>query len=279
MPGTMIRPFLLALLALGLAAPAASALTTTDMTFRVDVTGIHDVMWSYKSDGYPDACKSWTDGSGTQTIGISNTRPMTFRATRLDGKLPAAMKDVARFQLLGPMKPAKYRATVERKGEWQEHVRPATSACTPCGPLSEYGQCAGEQPPVVPLQRCGRKEIARASTSLQFVPAGTADRDEELVVSLGDALTLELRTPVSGLFPLCAPNLPGSSVSLQQPEPLKLAAGGAKVRALKTLRVGRKVTVKLSAELPRACSPKTIAGPGYRECATTEATVEVRRVR
>jgi len=286
----MFRPLLLAtLVLLGAAAPTAHALTTTDMTFAVEVTGIHDVMWSYKSAGWPDTCKSWTDGAGTQTTGLSTRRPMTFRATRLDGKLPRAMKDVPRFTLLGPFGRPRYRATVERKGDWREYVRPATSECTPCGPLSEYGQCEGEQAPFVPLQRCGRHDLPRATAALGFVPAGTADRDDELLVSLGDALTLELRTPLSGLFEQCAPDVQGGR-SLARPEPLPLAVGGAKVRSLKTLRVGRKLTFKLSAQAglvqdggpeakPETCTPATVAGGGYRECATTEATVEVRRTR
>lgn len=292
----MNRTFLLAALmlaatALGAAAaPAAQALTTTDMTFRVEITGIHDVQWSYKSLGWPDRCKSWTDGSGTQTIGISTRRPMTFRATRFDGRLPRAMKDVPRFTLLGPFGRPRYRATVERQGDWREHVRPSTPECTPCGPLSEYGQCEGEQAPFVPLQRCGRHDLPEATTSVELVPAGTADADDELLVSLGDAVKVELRTSLSGLFAQCAPNVQGGR-SLAQPEPLPLAVGGAKVRALKTLRVGRTLTLRASAQKallqvpevgesrPEACSPRTLAGDGYRECATTEATIEIRRTR
>lgn len=272
-----------------LLAPAhARAADTVKMQFAVEVTGIHVVDWVH-DPGTTDTCKAWSKGSGTQTTGFSTKRPVRYTGMKIVGKLPEIMRNAPRFTLLGFGRTSDFKATVERKGDWEEHLIPNQRPCVPCGPLSEYGECGDAPLPPAPLFSCGRRDIKAAGANLAFVAKGS---DDDGPVALTDALRVDLAASSDGLFPHCPPELAdGTGRELQQPDPREVSFVGAKVRKLQSLRVGQKITLKDSSEAgyvsesekaPReldACSSATLSGPGYRECAITDVTVEVRRTR
>lgn len=256
-----------------------------EMKLAVEITGIHVVDWSMRGKDAPNPCKAWVKGGGTQTIGFSTRRPMRYTAF----STPRIGDVRPQFVLLGGTN-AKYRATVERKGDWEENTIPQTSQCTPCGPLSEYGECKPEDAPLAPLYDCRRKAIRAPGAVLSYVDAGQNSGDE--VASLVDRLNVAMTAPTSGLYPHCPPEIAdGTGRQLKHPEPLAVDILGAAARKLTKLKPGRKITLKGDAEAgyieedgvpsreTKTCSSATLAGTGYRECAVTDVTVEVRRLR
>lgn len=290
---SLLAAFLLLLAAPFLLAPAhARAADTVEMQFKVEVTGIHVVDWSYRPSTAGETCKAWSKGEGTQTTGFSTKRPVKYVGMKIVGKLPKAMAKAPRFTLLGFGRPGDFKATVERKGDWEDHTVPMTAECTPCGPRSEYGAC-DDAPHVDParLLNCGRRDIKAASAHLTFI--GKHDeRDEDLLAPLTDALRVEPSAGVDGLFGNCPPELAdGTGRDLKHPDPMEVSFVGAQARKITKMRVGQRIRLHDSVEAgfvsaegaedreTTSCSAKTLQGFGYRECAVTDATVEVRRVR
>ena len=255
-----------AAVALAAAAPAHAA----DPVLAVDITGIHVVDWAFDSGGYPDECQAWTKGSGTQTLGLRTPKPVRYD-----------LLDVVTTKLLLPKGTGRFAGSAQRSAVWREHAVPLTSACTPCGPRSEYGECEeGDGDLLAPLWDC-RRRTPKAEAMLQLVPSGTELGDG--VVTLAD--TLVVTTAVPAAFPHCPPDFDGSPVSTHSEQPLEVRIVGPTVRRLMGLRRGQSVTLKGSAELgwdgkaERDSCQSPAGGDGYRECAVTDVTVEVRRLR
>lgn len=265
---------LLPALACGAALAAAAAATPAqaapgDAVLQVEITGIHVVDWTYVTGGYPDECQGWTKGSGTQTTGIRTVAPIRYD-----------LFDIGFGKLLSPdTRKARFKASAERSADWTEHRTPMTSACTPCGPLSEYGKCEEPGPDVAPLFVC-RRQTPEAMAMLQMIPAGTEMEDG--VVSLADVLVVT--STASPSWTHCPPDFDGSPISMHAEQPLEVRIVGAKVQRLMNMRKGQKLTLKGDAERGfdgsrEAETCKGAAGQAYHECAVTDMTVEVRRVR
>ena len=281
----MNRVLLGAVVALAtLLAPSGAHAAKGEMKLAVEVTGIHVVDWSNRGKDAPNPCKAWIKGAGSKTIGFSTRRPVRYTAF----STPRIGDVRPQFVLLGGTN-ARYRATVARKGDWVENTIPQTAQCTPCGPLSEYGECQAADTPIAPLWDCRRKQVAKPTALLTFVGAGQNDGE---VASLVDRLNVQMTAPTGGLYPHCPPELAdGTGRELHTPDPLAVDILGAAARRLTKLRPGRKITLKGDAErgyveadgVPsrelKTCSDATLAGTGYRECAVTDVTVEVRRLR
>lgn len=257
---------LVAAAALAAAGPAHAA----DPVLAVDITGIHVVDWAFDRGGYPDECQAWTKGAGTQTLGIRTPKPVRYD-----------LLDAGIATLLLPKGTGRFVGSAQRTADWREHAIPQTSACTPCGPLSEYGRCTDDTGDLLaPLWDC-RRRAPEASAALQLLPSGT--ELGEGLVTLAD--TLVVTTAVPAAFPHCPPDFSGSPASTHAEQPLEVRIVGAKVRRLMHLRRGQSVTLKGSAELAwdgsaeRDACRAPAGGDGYRECAVTDVTVEVRRVR
>jgi hypothetical protein len=280
---------LAAVLALAAALPSPSgAATTKKLAFSVDVTGIHVVDWSDQPAEKAD-CRSWSAGTGTQTIGFSTPRKLRYSALMVVGKTPIP---VPRFQLL-PTRTVTLKTSVDRKADWTDHTPPNTSACTPCGPTSEYGPCSDAVPDPAPLLNCGRRTLKNVFGQLTYTGAGERGPgagDDDLVAALTDTLDLSVGASPAGLYTSCPPDWTGHTTqALHSPAPLRISFVGAKVRRLKKLAVGRSVTLKEQREVgyrvplngtgseTQNCSK--VGGPGYTECAVTDVTLKLRRTR
>jgi hypothetical protein len=267
---TRIAAVVPALLVLLVLAPAG-AHAATARTYAVAVTGIHVVDWQYQGEGYPDQCTAWSKGTGTQTLGIRTTKRARYMILSLPGVAPRLLTT----------KLGRYVGVARRTGsDWEDHAIPQTAACTPCGPLSEYGPCAEEPPPLAPLHDCARRNGV-ASAGVELFEAGKS-YEPDGPAALVDAL--HVRTSVVAGFRSCPPTQPDGP-GLHAGDPLEVSIVGAKVRRIRKLRRGRTLTLHGAEERgfaagreSRKCS-KPAGGIGYSECAVTDVTVEIRRLR
>jgi hypothetical protein len=258
-----------ALAFLASAAPAAAYTPpkAKRMTLAVDVTGIHVVDWHVQDGAYPDPARSWSEGSGTQTLGFSTRRPIRFRATALSGTTPRG--DALPPLILAPMRaPAPLKGSLRRTASWKVNDG---SGC------DREGGC-DDDPVFIPLHApasCPGKQVAVPAEVDVTAPAGEPQR--RVLYALIRPAKLD------GLWPNCPPDMDAirRPLRLAQPPSLGFADG---IRRISRLRRGGKVTLKAQLEQGAAggaptasCPPLT--GPGQQECAVTDITVEVRRLR
>jgi uncharacterized protein (DUF2141 family) len=265
---------LIALLATAgaLVAPAAAQAAATP-EYAVEVTGIHVVDWELRTADYPQECKGWTHGQGTQTLGVRTTKAARYMLLTIPGSGP----------MFSMSKAGKYAGHAQRElQKWQDHGVPQTRACTPCGPLSEYGECdedaSGDL--LAPLFDCKARTApgtAVVSLALAGQPTG-----EGSAVALADSV--RVATSVGATFTHCPPTQNGGP-GLKAEQPTEVSIVGAQVKRLLRLRPGQKLTLKGSEERGTAagqesqsCS-KPAGTVGYSECAVTEITVEIRRLK
>ncbi|HEY8582729.1 MAG TPA: hypothetical protein VIL49_07270 [Capillimicrobium sp.] len=268
-PRTLIGAVAGALAAAALAAAPAHA---ADPVLAVEITGIHVIDWDLATGGYPDECDSWTKAGGTQTLGIRTPKPVRYEV--LDTGMGKLLLPAGRQRFVG--------AARREVAEWRDHRRPMTSACTPCGPRSEYGPCDDDpqEDLLAPLWDCAPR-TPDAQATLQLIPAGT--ETDEGVVALADVLVVATSIPATWTH--CPPDFDGSDIALRADAPLEVRIVGPSVRKLASLKRGGRVTLKGSTELgwDGAAERERCDGPpggfGYRECAITDMTVEVRRIR
>jgi hypothetical protein len=264
---------LIALLATAgaLVAPAVAQAASTPQ-YAVEVTGIHVVDWELRTADYPAECKSWTQGRGTQTLGVRTTKAARYMLLTIPGAGP----------MLSMSRAGRYAGSAQRELQvWKEHGVPQTAACTPCGPLSEYGECdedaSGDL--LAPLFDCkARKGPGGAVVSLTL--AGQRVGDGE-VTALADSV--RVATSAGATFSHCPPTHNGGP-GLKAEQPTEVAIVGAQVKRLLRLRPGQKLTLKGSEErgygagqVSDSCSAPA-ATVGYSECAVTDVTVEIRRL-
>ncbi len=259
--------------ALGLATVLAvpSAQAAPSPTYQVDVTGIHVVDWQYQGANYPAECKAWSKGSGTQTLGIRTTKPAQYMLLAVPGTAPQLL-----MSKLGA-----YAGSAQRSADWKDHTIPQTAACTPCGPLSEYGECdEGDPDLLAPLHDCRTKK-STASAAIALVLKGQSTRPDG-PAALANSLRVD--TSVVAQFPSCPPTQSGGP-GLHSADALEVPIVGPKVARVLKLRRGQKLTLKGAEERGFAngkesssCS-KPAGGEGYSECAVTDVTVEIRRIR
>jgi hypothetical protein len=268
-----VRRLIAGLAAAGaLVAPALAQAASTP-EYAVEVTGIHVVDWELRGEGYPAECKAWVHGRGTETLGVRTTTAARYMLLTIPGAGP----------MFSMSKAGRYAGSAQRElQEWKDHAVPQTSACTPCGPLSEYGTCdadgAGDL--LAPLFDCrARKGVGGAVVSLAL--AGQPIGEDE-PVALTD--TVRVATSVGATFPNCPPTQNGGP-GLKAEQPTEVSIVGAQVKRLLRLRRGQKLTLKGSEErgfaagkTSQSCSAPA-ATVGYSECAVTDTTVEIRRLR
>lgn len=243
-------------------APAGAAAFTppkvTMMKLAVEITGIHVVDWHYQSTETLDPEEPWQVGSGTQTLGFSTPKPVIYGARLISGNVPGGNPEP--FALTGRSF-GKMKSSLRRRATWRYNDG------NPCG-----GEGCPQVPPSThPKPSCPAKR-ADLSATLELVGP---KRDR---LNLGFT-ALKVKNPWTN----CPPDVDGARdrLSLAQPGAITLPAGIAR---LSKLRRGGKLTLKGSAEIgsddrseSRKCPP--MSGQGMRQCAVTEVTVEVTRLR
>lgn len=239
------------------ATAAAGGDIARDVTFTVEVTGtqVHD--WRYRSSEPLRDEDGWTSGDGSQTIGWHTTRTAKFEGIRylkrnLGGtRLPDSV-------LLAPSREAKAKATVDRTSTVSRKDR---------HPVCEGGdldpECALFVPLTIPVRQVGGR------------------RDLPMRIDLfatGDQSGLEVKpvTTAAARYAECGPDTgPGSTLFRSFGEPLAVEFDGIARRAT---RLGLRKTLKLRRQIRSSGCLLPQTGAGFRSCATTDVTVELRRI-
>lgn len=230
------------LLATAAAAPAASK---TEKTYAYTVTQLEmRTAWSDQTKGWPRRCEGWIKGGGV----IRQT------ATAHGGQLDI---DWLSGAWIGGSDDTKTRGTYERTIDYRGHLMPDVQPCTPCGPLSEYGECRPIVPDTIVANRCGPRD-------------GTF---ETWMSVQGSQLIMYAGMGSRELAERCPPvdDVADAGPADADLSPVRLAGGG---RRLVRLGVGQRVTLRFRAQ-EGSCS--RIGRRGSHVCKRFRATVIVRR--
>lgn len=275
---------------------ATAALTTSasagyrSMVFSVDVSGAHHVDWKWQDPYGPEPCNDWTNAAGSQTTGFSHVRPAKYVATVSTGKTLKGLPKGAKVPGVAwsPSGQAKVKMTVTRKvTDLEPHLAPGS--CTPCE--QEGGGCAPpvDRQPQLPETDCARRTLKGAGVGIAYVPEGFAEAEDGLPKLGEDALRVAPFSPLDReAYKACYPELLPTRQHLETPEPLPIQIRSA-ARVLR-LRVGGKVTYNASRELgtwllagkvmtEEHCTPPEGPQYGYVECAVTDITVKIKRLK
>lgn len=249
----------------GLLPAGASALPkVTTMKLAVEVTGVHLDDWHFQDEGFPDPERVWAVGSGTQTLAFSTPKPVLYNATVISGTIPGGAS--APPLSLAKLSSAPLKGSLRRTAKWRTNDGNPCDTEGKCNP-SEIAKPTHQKPSCPALRRGVPLTLETSS------PGGGAE-----VLTVGFL-------PVSGLsapWPNCPPDIDGITRPLRLAQPRAVLIPGGIARISK-LRRGGSLTLKGSAGLgaadgteSKAC-PK-LAGIGLQECATTDVTVEVKRL-
>jgi hypothetical protein len=237
------------------------------MTLAVEITGLHQDRWHLQEDGYPDANRIWYAGKGAQTLGFSTPKPVTYQAIAMSGSIPGGTRLSPLSMTHIGSKPL--RGSLRRRTQsWQY------SDGNPC---DREGGCEVNEliPPVHLPASCPERRLGVPANLETATSAG--GRLAVLQVSFSP-LTLE------GLWPQCPPDMDvvKRPLTLAQPHTVALAGG---IRAIGHLAKGESVTLKGafrrggSTQSSETASCPAPSGVGLQECAVTDVTVEVKRLR
>lgn len=256
---TIRRTGLCAALLLALAAALAAtvhAKRDEESRYEVRVTASYQADWLQRSATYGERCRGWSEGDGSLRGRIRTTDPITLEIE------PAGR----RGRWWGD---EDYAEDGRYQGSFATHyavkVHPVafqTAECSPCGPLSELGECE-PAPRDYDLQG-GCKE--RRATG--FVGAGVGPKG-------GGAANVGIS--VSKPIERC--RWPTQVLDGSPPveiENFRFTWGNVAPRLVK-LDVGDKLTVRDRASEGRDCG-KMNRRSGFRLCARYEMEVEFRRV-
>jgi hypothetical protein len=272
------------------ALPGGARAADQPKRYSVDVTGIHHVDWAYEDAGAGAECGNWSRGSGSQTIGFSHTRPDRYTLTALPKAMRKYLPKEAPAKLWVPARLGMAKVALQREVEgWTDHLAPGR--CTPC---EQEGGCDGPAPdpipPPAPPTDCPRRS-QKSPIAVNFYPDGKIPVDDDgLVAPLEDrhpAFAVEPGLKVGDGYARCYPDL--HRLKLQTGDPFRVSL--QPVSRILGLRAGGSVTLKASAQhytvtppgggkaTQAIRCPAALAGPGLRDCAVTDVTVVVRRLR
>jgi hypothetical protein len=243
--------------------PRRAAPRIHTMRLAVEVTGLHVVDWHREDEGFPDPDRVWIQGEGTQILGFSTPRPVTYLASAFSGTLPGG-EPVSPLALAPLHAVRPLRGLLRRHGSWHHGD----------GVLCDReGGCP--EGVVVPLHQKPDCPVRRLPVSASLATAGGAGRARDRVVLKSEA------TIPSGLWRNCPPDMEGERAELLG-LPTELTIPGA-VRRIARLPLGGKATFKAAAERGAASGAETAACPplkglGFQQCAVTDVTVEVTRI-
>lgn len=248
----MTRTVLAALtaLALLLTLGVASAAAAPPPKFKADLYASLTEESNLEGTGYPDRCKTWTQGRGTLTYDIESDQ--SFNLGIVESPL-----DDSLFVLV-PRQPA-WSSDLRRFWKTRSHIGDNTEACSPCGPLSEYGLCTGSLPDKLDSDQCGGPSKKRGGM-LTLSAIGRT-----LLVNGGPGGSLSrCKTPSDNALPAI---LAVPSFELRLP--------GAARRLLK-LKPGQSTTIRRETRRG-ACG--RLRGKGLRTCSERLVILRVTRVR
>jgi hypothetical protein len=237
------------------------------MTLSVELTGIHVDRWHVETEGYPLKDRSWVSGLGAQTLGFSTPRPLRFQAMAIAGETPSGERlPPLTLAPLGAPKPLE--GSLRRRGSWHYND---PQICDREGGCEEANMLVPSHvPPICPARRIG-------------VPA--AVEVERLAGSGASALAVSFEPlPIEGAWENCPPDMDGARRPLALAQPAKVRFGGALAK-ISRLGVGDEATLK--AHLVQGAADGSPAGgrcphlegPEQQECAVTDLTLEVSRLR
>jgi hypothetical protein len=276
--GAMRRTLLITLIsAASLAAVAAvPTAASAEPIIAVDIQATHKVGWDYQDAAYPDECKNWSRGSGSQVFTVQTNRRQRMRLEKVLGN-----------HMLTGLKDGTYEGTVERRGNWRVNVPPNKQPCSPCGPSSEYGPCDPDPKPTPPLTfKCGEKPAQDPLATISYRNLGK-------IPSIEDGLIAKIWAQKTITFPECPPNLPrgvsSSGASLQTPWPEWEQLPRADTNRILRLQPGDSVTAEVTRQRSfvrqdgkTTKGDRCVSAPdvtnGYGECAITEYRVTFTRV-
>lgn len=252
MRGTMPRTpiAVLAALLLLLALGAASAGAAPPPKFKATLYASLTEDQNLEEGGYPDRCKTWTQGRGTLTYDVESDQPFNI------GIVESPVDD-SLFVLI-PRQPA-WMSDLRRFWKTRSHVADNTEACSPCGPLSEYGLCTGSLPDRLDSDQCGGPSKRRGGV-LTLTAVGRT-----LLVTGGPGGSLSrCKTPRDRVLPgiLAVPSF-------------ELKLPGA---ARKLLRLKPGQTTKIRRETRRGACGR-LSGRGLRTCSERIVILAVTRLR
>lgn len=269
MRGPLLTAAALALLAASAASASAAGAATprvTTMRLAVQTTAIHVVDWHVQDAAYPDPKRAWVQGHGTQTLGFSDRRAVTYLAIAASGRAPdgTVLQPLA---LTRTRLPQPLRASLRRTGDW--HVNDAAGC-------DREGGCDDDllARPLHFKQACAPKRV-NVPAQLEVARLSPAANRFRLLARFDP---LNLGHPWAN----CPPDMDGVERPLTLASPPQVAVAGG-ISALAHLRRGATLTLEAERRqgaidgTARAACPK-LAGPGLQECATTHVTVEVRRL-
>jgi len=285
----MLRSSLLALALLGalsalVALPAAASAargpsSVTTKAFDVRISGSHTVLWGFSSRLDRSTCTSWSVGTGKLEATYAARRASRYELMEIVYR--KGMKKRTEYQW-GVTDDVLPRFEITQEGEWEDN-NGMKAACTPCGPLSEYGPCQPD-PPKPPAAVCPKRQaagvvdlsyIARA----QDLPVLT---DEPGLIPLSrTALLAQVRySEDPRQHARCYPEHGGEALPLKQPAALLIPA-----TELRTLARGASHTFTearreyaAQGDLSSTCGPIMYVLK-MSACANTKIKLVVRRVR
>ncbi len=269
----MLRTFPALLLLLLVGVSSAQAATKR---IDVEITGVHTVVWDYKEKGYPEECRSWSWGQGTQEIKLRTIKPKPMFVETLLRKpaLTGFLDDRGTFGM-----------TLQRVGKWKENAVPMTAKCWPCGPSSEFGPCDEDKPPRVLSFQCGYVKPVRPRAHLGYAQT-------RLVPTIRTGLEVKMELARQEYFKNCPPTMQSidryRTLRNEWPEALKLPKQDTNL--IPDLERGESLDAKVRQERwyvdqggattqGTSCIQMPVLVDGYAECAVTEYVVTFTRVR
>jgi hypothetical protein len=267
---TLLLPTCLAALA---AVPAHAAAAPI---IAIDVQATHKIGWDYRDAGFPDACKSWSRGSGSQVFTVQTNRRQRVRLEKVLGR-----------NMLTGLREGTFEGTVQRHGTWRVNVPQNVPPCSPCGPSSEYGPCdPNPKPPPALTFRCGEKPAQDPIATVSY-------QDQSGIPSIERGLTAKIWARKDVAFPDCPPSLPrgisSNSASFQTPWPEWEKLPREDTDRILRLKSGDSVTAEITRQRSyvrqdgkTTKGDRCVSAPdvtnGYGECAITEYRVTFTRI-
>ncbi len=232
------------------ATAAPSGFHMTRMQLTLELTGIDVIDWHERSPACESPNAVCVEGHGTQTTGFSTPHPIPYRGYVITG-VPG--HETPRMELLPQKVIPPLKANQRRTFKWSQHVP------TQCG--GELGPCDGSTP-AQPKWHCGRKTTS-VTTQVGIVDQGLA------LYARVNPLKWTDCPPPNGL------NLTRLRSAMLKDAPARLAH----IRRGQTMTFkGSDIEGNSAAAFFSPTCPK-LKGPGHQECATTDYTLEVHRVR
>jgi hypothetical protein len=232
------------------------------------------VVWDYVEAGYPDKCRNWAKGSGTQTIRIHSERRELMRLEKALGRTMLTGKRGGTFDGL-----------VNRVGKWEVNVPQNVQPCSPCGPNSEFGPCDQNPQKPAPLKfSCGERPLKDPMAGLSYAKGATIPSIDNLTVGAWARAGDEL-------YKNCPPTLPrplrGASLKAPTPDWAKLPK--KQLARLTRLKPGDSVTAEVRVQRFYVQEKGTVTKgddcikmpdltDGYGECAVTDYSVTFTRM-